>query len=108
MTDVEQLLFDLHVCSGSSRGYFLTRDAVNLRLVCGEDWDPSLKALHREVTKLNDCSYDDFRKLVQKTSEIAWEKNAELLKKYAHRDLEQAPAAQDFIEILYTYILRNR
>ena len=108
MTDVEQHLFNLHVYSGSGYGYFLTRDAVNLRLAGGEDWEPSLKALHKEVAKLQPCSYDSFRKLVKKSSEIAWERNPELLRKYARMDLETAPKPEEFIEILYTYILRNK
>ena len=93
MADVEQLLFDLHVYSGSGYGYFLTCDAVRLRL---------------EVTKQRACSYEGFVKLIRRISEIAWERNPTLLKTLAHMDLECAPKPQEFIDILYTYILRNK
>ena len=105
--DVEQLLFDLHVYSGDSGGYALTVDAVNLRLKYGEDWPASLVALQKELKKSHDCSYGSFQKKVKRISEIVWERNSSLLKKYAHRDLENAPGAKELIEILYVYILRN-
>ena len=108
MADVEQLLFDLHVYSGSGYGYFLTCDAVRLRLARGEDWEPSLKALQREVTKQRACSYEGFVKLIRRISEIAWERNPTLLKTLAHMDVECAPKPQEFIDILYTYILRDK
>ncbi len=108
MMDVERLLFDLHIYSGSGCGYALTVDAVNLRLVCGEDWTPTLKSLHDEVAKLRDCSYDSFRGNVRRISSLAWERNRKLLEKYAYRELEKPPGVKDFIEILYIYILRNK
>lgn len=105
--DVEQLLFDLHVYSGSGYGYMLTRNAIHLLLVCGEDWEPSLKELQMEVAKLRSCSYDTFLHDVKKIGIIAWTRNKPLLEKYAYRDLEQSPTANTFIDVLYTYILRN-
>lgn len=84
MADVEQLLFDLHVYSGSGYGYFLTCDAVRLRLARGEDWEPSLKALQREVTKQRACSYEGLFKLIRRISEIAGEKPTLLKTLAAH------------------------
>lgn len=107
MMDVEQLLFDLHVFSGSGYGYMLIRNAINLRLACGEDWEPSLKELQMEVRKLRACTYDTFLHDVKKISKLAWDRNKKLLEMYAHRELENAPTTKSFIEILYTYILRN-
>lgn len=107
MMDVDRMLFDLHVFSGSGSGYMLTRDAINLLIVCGEDWEPTLKELQEEVAKLRSCTYGTFQHNVKKISEIAWERNRALLEVYAHRDLEKAPTAKMFIEILYTYILRS-
>ena len=105
--DVEQLLFDLHVFSGSGYGYMLTRDAVNLLLVCGEDWEPSMKELQEEVAKYRDCTYDTFQHDVKKIGVIAWTRNKPLLEQYAYRDLEKAPTPKILIDILYTYILRS-
>lgn len=106
--DIEQLLYDLHVFSGNGYGYILTRDAVNLLLICGEDWEPSLKELQGEVAKFHSCTYDTFLHDVKKISDLAWERNPALLIKYAHLELDEAPSVKAFIEILYTYILRNK
>ncbi len=108
MIDVERLLFELHVFSGSGPGYMLTRDAVNLRLTYGEEWEPSFMQLQKEVRKYHACTYDSFRKSITKISSLAWMRNRKLFNQYAHRELEKAPSAEEFIEILYTYILRNR
>ena len=107
MMDVDRMLFELRVYSGDSYGYFLVRDAINLLIARGEDWAPTLKALQEEVQKHQHCSYDSFQKHIEKVSHLAWERNPKLLNTYAHRDLEKAPTANEFIEILYTYILRN-
>ncbi len=104
---VEQLLFDLHVYSGNGLGYMLILDAVNLLLACGEDWVPTLLELQMEVAKLQDCTYETFQHDIKKISNLAWERNRTLLAAYAHRELDKAPSAKDFIEILYTYLLRN-
>ncbi len=106
MTDVEELLFDLHVFSGSGYGYVLVRNAVNLLLVCGEDWEPPLKELQEEVAKLRKCTYDTFQHNIRRISKLAWERNPKLLNMYAHRELDKAPSAKEFIEILYVYLLR--
>lgn len=107
MMDVEQLLFDLHVYSGSSYEYFLTRNAVSLLIVCGEDWEPTLKILQREVAKLRECTYDTFLYHRNKASQLAWDRNRPLSETYAHRNLEKVPTVKVFIDILYTYILRS-
>lgn len=104
---VEKLLFDLHVYSGNGIGYMLIFDAVNLLLAVGEDWSPSLLELQIEVAKFQDCTYESFQHDVKKISKLAWRRNRALLTAYAHRELEKAPSAKDFIEILYTYLLRN-
>lgn len=108
MMDIERLLFDLCVYSADGYGYVLTCDAINLRLVCGEDWEPSLKELQREVGKLRTCTYDTFLHDIKKISKLAWSRNKALLEKYAHRDLEKAPTVKDFLDIFYTYILRTK
>ena len=107
MMDVERMLFDLHVFSGSGNGYMLTRDAISLLILCGEDWEPSMKTLQVEVAKLRYCTYGTFQHNVKRISEMAWERNRTLLEEYAHRDLEKVPTAKEFIDILYTCILRS-
>ena len=107
MMDVDQMLFDLRVYSGSCLGYFLTRDAINLLIVCGEDWEPSLKALQEEVAKLRKCTNDTFQQEIKLVSCLAWERNRLLLEKYAYRELEAPPTASEFIDILiYVYFTK--
>ena len=107
MIDVGQLLYDLNVYSGNGYGYTLTYDAINILILSGEDREPTLNELHSEVRKLQPCSYDSFQKDIAKISQLACERNPKLLEKYAHRELEKAPTTKEFIDILYTYILRN-
>ena len=107
MMDVDQLLFDLYVYSGNGYGYVLTCDAIHILIPCGEDRYPTLKELHRKVRQQQPCSYSSFLNDIAKISQLAWKRNPKLLNKYAHRELEKAPTAKEFIDILYTYILRN-
>ena len=107
MMDVSRLLFDLYVHSGNGRGYALICDAINILIPYGEDKNQTLKALHQKVRQFQPCSYSSFQKDIAKISKLAWERNPQLLNKYAHRELERAPTAKEFIDILYTYILRN-
>ena len=105
--DTEQLLNRLGLRSCDGRGFVLTLYAVNLLLEYGEDPFPTLKKLYQIVSKEYPCSYDTFQADIHKISLIVWERNAGLLCKYAARDLEYAPSAADFIDILYNYLSRH-
>ncbi len=108
MIKVERLLHELQVLSCSGYGYVLTCEAVKLRLAYGEDREPSLKDLQQEICKRYPCSYSSFRKAIERISMLAWKQNRQQINQYAHCELEEAPTAKEFIEILYTYFLRNR
>ena len=107
MIDVGQLFYDLNVYSGNRYGYALTYDAVNILILSGEDRELTLEELHSKIRKLQPCSYDGFQKDIAKISQFTWERNSKLLEKYAHSELEKAPTPKEFIDIFYTYILRN-
>lgn len=106
--DAEQLLNQLGLHSYDGRGFVLTIYAVDLLMEYGEDTFPNLKRLHQAVSQKYPCSYDVFLSEIHKISQIAWERDAKRVCKYASRDLEYEPTASDFIDILYVYLSRHQ